>query len=204
MEKEVLFEKRRIPIAKGEIFIKMGKDITYEDTIKNPDRHIKNIIVDVCSELIAQWAFTGTISLVSEHIKGIMTLAVGTGDPLWDLQNPPAETSTQTDLVSEFIRKTFSSITYVDPISGNPSAIRTNIVDFTTTFLEAEAVGPLVEMGLFGGNGAELTEYPYGTPIVSRPDSTATSGGSMCNYRTFPVINKSATSKLIIVWRLTF
>ena len=193
--KKIFSESKKIQIAKGEIFMKLGKNPTYEDAIKNPDRNYKNIIVDVASELIAQWAFTGTIASVSEHIKGIMTLAVGTGDISWDLQNPPAETSSQTLLETELIRKTFSSKTYVDSI-GNPSLTRTNIIDFTTTFLESEANGPLVEMGLFGGNGPELT------PPV--PDSTATDGGTQLNYKTFAVVNKPNTSKLIIVWRLTF
>ena len=178
--------EKRYQIAKGEIFIKMGENPTYEDTMKNPDCHVKNIIVDVCSELIAEWAFTGIITVIGDHVPGILTLAVGTGDPGWDLQNPPAETANQTILESELTRKTFASKTYVDG-AGNPTVTRTNVVDFTTTFLEAEAVGPLVEMGLFGGTGA-----------------TATNGGTMINYKTLAVLNKSATSKLTIVWRLTF
>jgi len=177
---------RKYQIAKGEIFLKMGENPSYEETVKNPDRHMKNIIVDVCSELIAQWAFTGTISVIGDHIPGIMTLAVGTGDIGWDLQNPPAETSAQTLLESELLRKTFALRTYIDG-AGDPTVTRTNIVDFTTTFLEAEAVGPLVEMGLFGGVGA-----------------TASNSGTMINYRVFAVVNKSSTSRLTIVWRLTF
>jgi len=188
-------EERKIRIAKGEIFMKMGENPTYEECVRTPDRHFKNIIVDVASSLIAQWAFTGTIASVPDHIKGIMVLAVGTGDPSWDLQNPPSETAAQTLLENELIRKTFSDKTYVDG-SGFPTLTRTNVIDFSTTFLEAEAVGPLVEMGLFGGNGPELT------PSV--PDSTATDGGTMINYKTFAVINKPSTSKLIFVWRLTF
>lgn len=171
-------------IKKGEIFIKMGKDIGYEETIKNPDRRYKNIIVDICSDLIAEWAFT--ISPPDTPVPGIQTLAVGTGDVSWDLQNPPAETTSQTLLESELIRKTFSSKTYVDS-GGNPTVSRTNIIDFTTTYLESEAVGPLVEMGLFGGTNA-----------------TSTNGGTMVNYKTCAVINKPSTSRLIIVWRLTF
>ena len=178
--------EKRYKIASGEIFLKLGKNPSYEDAIKNPDRHMKNIIVDVCSELIAEWAFTGVITLISEHVPGILTLAVGTGDVGWDLQNPPAETANQVLLESELIRKIFSGKTYIDG-SGNPTVTRTNVIDFTTTYLEAEAVGPLVEMGLFGGTGA-----------------TATDGGTMINYRTFSVINKPSSSKLIIVWRLTF
>lgn len=187
MEQVRMSDSRRYPIAKGEIFMKLGKNPTREDALKDPDVNFSNIIVDVASDQIAEWAYTGIISTVGEHVPGILTLAVGTGDVGWDLQNPPAETAAQTLLESELLRKTFSSKTYVEPSTGNPSVARTNIVDFTTTYLESEAVGPLVEMGLFGGNGA-----------------TSTNGGTMINYRTFAVINKPSTSKLIIVWRLTF
>jgi len=187
MEKINLIEEPRYKYKmSGEVFIKVGNNVSHDEVTRNPDRHLKNIIVDVASEQIAEWAFTGTISLVSEHIPGILTLAVGTGDVGWDLQNPPAETANQTLLESELTRKTFASKTYVDNI-GDPTATRTNVVDFTTTYLEAEAVGPLVEMGLFGGTGA-----------------TATNGGTMINYLTFAVINKPSTSQLTIVWRLTF
>ena len=115
-----------------------------------------------------------------------MTLAVGTGDVGWDLQNPPAETADLTLLYAELTRKEFFLRTYVDGL-GNPSPTRTNIVDFTTTFDLLEAVGPLVEMGLFGGTGALITD-----------------GGVRCNAKHFPVINKSSTSQLSILYRLTF
>lgn len=171
MDQLNLSEVRRVPIAKGEIFMKLG-DYTREEVVANPDRHINNIIVDVASDQIAEWAFTGAITLLSEHIKGIMTLAVGTGAIGWDLQNPPAETASQTFLEAELIRKTFSSKTYIDG-GGDPIVSRTNVIDFTTTYLEAEAVGPLVEMGLFAGNTVDGT---------NPPDSTATNGGTMINY----------------------
>lgn len=179
---------------KGEIFIKLGAS-NREECIVNPDRHFNNIIVDVCSNLIASWAFTGTVATVGNHIKGIMTLAVGTGVIGWDLQNPPAETAAQSLLNVELARNPFASKTYVT-VGGLPSATRTNIIDLTTTYLEAEAVGPLVEMGLFGGN--------YHNDDGTGPDSTATNGGTMINFKTFKVINKSNTSKLTVVWRLSF
>jgi len=187
MEKINLVETPRYKYKmSGEYFIKLGNDLSRQEVIEAPDLHKKNIIVDVASELIAEWAFTGTITLVSEHVPGILTLAVGTGDVGWDLQNPPAPTANQTLLESELTRKTFASKTYVDSI-GDPTATRTNVVDFTTTYLEAEAVGPLVEMGLFGGTGA-----------------TSTNGGLMLNFTTFAVINKPSTSQLTIIYRLTF
>jgi hypothetical protein len=171
---------------KGDVWMKVGNNLTREQILENPDRKFENLIVDVCSDLIAEWAFTGTITLTSEHVPGILTLAVGTGALGWDLQNPPTETSNLTVLYSELMRKTFTSKNYVDSL-GSPSASRTNIIDFLTTFLETEAVGPIVEMGLFGG-----------------ANSLNSNGGTRINARHFPVLNKPAGSQLSILWRLTF
>lgn len=194
---EVKIEEKTGLRLKGELFIKLGAE-NREECLNNPDRHYKNIIVNICSNLIASWACMGNtmgVPLPSVDSWGIRTLAVGTGN--WtDLQNPPAETSAQTQLFAELARKSFANVTYVDSISGLPSTDRTNIVDFTTTFLETEAVGPLVEMGLFGGS--------YHLNDGTGGNATATNGGTMINYKTFLVINKPATSKLTITWRLTF
>jgi len=169
----------------GQVWAKLG-NVTREQILENPDMHKNNLIVDVCSDQIAEWAFTGVITVVGDHVPGILTLAVGTGDVGWDLQNPPSATANETQLYTELRRKTFSSKNYVDNL-GSPSATRTNIIDFQTTFAESEAVGPLVEMGLFGGVGA-----------------LNSNGGTMINALNFPVINKPSTSNLSILWRLTF
>ena len=166
----------------GQLWIKLGHDLTRESILECPDYHEKNLIVDIASELICSWAFQG----LTPTIPGILTLAVGTGGIGWDLQNPPAESASQTLLVSELARKQFSDKTYVDNL-GNPSVTRTNILDLTTTFLETEANGPLVEMGLFGGTG-----------------STSANGGTMVNVKNFPVINKTSSMSAAILWRLTF
>lgn len=163
-------------IKKGEIFMKMEhKDGSVET------RYMKNVIVDDASLLMAQ-----LMSGLPAVAPGISVLAVGTGDPGWDLQNPPIATASQHLLVNEIERKTFLSVTYIDGV-GSPTVTRTNIVDFETKYLDTEAVGALVEMGLFGGTG-----------------STSPGGGTMVNYHTFPVWNKPSTSTLTITWRLTF
>ena len=172
---------------KGDVWMKIGNNLNREQILENPDRQFHNLIVDVCSELIAEWAFAGGgVVWSSNYVPGILTLAVGTGAIGWDLQNPPAETANLTVLYSELARKEFSAKTYVDG-SGNPTVTRTNIIDLTTTYLESEAVGPLVEMGLFGGTG-----------------SLSTGGGTRVNAKHFPVINKPSTSQLSCLWRLTF
>lgn len=177
--------KKSFPV-KGKVWMKLGHNLTREQILKNPDKYFDNLIVDVCSELIAEWAITGIITSVSEHVAGILTLAVGTGAGGWDIQDPPAETSDLSILYSELARKQFSDKTYVD-VDFNPTTTRTNVVDFTTMFDYAEANGPLVEMGLFGGDEALL------------PNS-----GTRINAKHFAVLNKNATSQLTILWRLIF
>jgi len=168
---------KKVIFARGDIFMTMKhKDGSVEK------RKMTNVIVDVASELMAERMKEGD----GNASNGIMVLAMGTGDPGWDLQNPPIATSSQTQLVNELERKTFNRSYYVDD-AGLETPTRTNIVDFEVTYEETEAVGALVEMGLYGGAG-----------------STAPGGGTMVNYHTFPVWNKPSTSTLTIVWRLTF
>lgn len=171
---------------KGEVWMKLGNNLSRKQVLENPDYCCKNLIVDICSELIAEWAFTGLIGSTSEHIPGILTLAVGTGAAGWDINNPPVETSDLTILYSELARKQFSDKTYVDS-NYDPSPTKTHIVDFTTMFDYAEANGPLVEMGLFGGEDALLPNL-----------------GTRVNAKHFPVLNKNVTSQLTILWRLVF
>jgi hypothetical protein len=146
-------------------------------------RHGTNIIVNTASILIAR-----LLKDNSEPDGGITYLAVGTGSSQWNLQNPPQPTNTQTALNSEIARKAFTTedVTFIDPDSGDPTTIPTSVIDFTCTFAETEGVGPLVEMGLFGGDATDMTD-----------------SGTMINYRTFPVINKTNSMTLTIIFRIT-
>lgn len=164
-------------------------------------REKRNLVVKDASILIARLVKDG-----QEPPKSAYVLAVGTGDSGWDLQAPPAPTDTQRALYSEITRKTFSTTQFVDS-GGIPVAYPTNIVDFTTIFTESEAVGPLVEMGLIGGNiDTNLTiKNPYSPPNGPYDDTVdLTNYETLVNYLTFAVVNKPATSTLEIVWRLTF
>ena len=210
MENVVKNEEQLGLRVKGEWWLKIGNNLTRDDVLNHPDREAHNVIVNVCSNLIASWSCMGNTmggSLPSVNNWGIRTLAVGTGSPAW--MNPPPETDVPgagfipADLVNpyrlaaEVARKQFANVTYVGSGPGYvPQTNRSNIVDFTTTFLDAEAVAPLVEMGLFGGS------YHYDDGTGS--DSTFANGGSMVNYKTFAVINKPATAEMTIIWRLTF
>ncbi len=141
-----------------------------------------------------------------EPPHGVFALAVGTGQISWNPMSPPAATNTQRALWSELARKTFASTNFVDQ-NGIPASYPTNVVDFTTTFAEAEAVGPLDEMGLLGGNvNSNLSIRNPVTPANGPYDPTVNLSNfdTLCNYLSFPVINKPATSTLTIVWRLSF
>lgn len=162
---------------------------------------LRNLVVLDASILIARLMKNN-----QEPPHGIFALSVGTGDVGWNPMNPPAPTNTQRSLFSELARKTFANTQFIDA-SGVPTSIPTNVVDFTTTFAEAEAVGPLVEMGLLGGNiNSNMSIRNPVLPPNGSYDPTVdlTTKDTLVNYLTFPVINKPPTSTLTIVWRLTF
>jgi len=146
-------------------------------------RNGTNIIVNTASILIAR-----LLKDNHEPDGGITYLAVGTGSPGWNLQNPPQPTNSQTKLNNEIARKAFTTedVTFVDPDTGEPTSVPTNVIDFTCTFAETEAVGPIVEMGLFGGDATDAVD-----------------SGTEVNYRTFPVINKTNSMTLTIIFRIT-
>lgn len=183
---------------RGDVFMVLRDGATGEIL---DQREKRNLIVKDASILIAR-----LIKDNAEPTKGAFCLAVGTGDGGWNPMSPPAPTDTQRSLYSELSRKTFTSTTFVDA-SGAPTAIPTNVVDFTTTFTESEAVGPLVEMGLLGGNIS--TNLAVRNPVTPpngaySPAVDLTTRETQINYLTFGVINKPATATFSITWRLTF
>jgi len=161
---------------KGELFVK-----AYDDGKLVYDYHHSNIIVNVASILIAR-----LLKDSAEPAGGITYLAVGSGNESWDMFDPPAPTTSQTLLENEYYRKAIDMSTFVHPTTGEPTTTDTNIVDYVVTFGEAEGVGPMVELGLFGGDA-----------------TSERNTGTMINWRTIPVINKTATMTLTIIFRIT-
>lgn len=140
----------------------------------------KNLIVNGASILVA--------SLLKDPSQsGIKYLAIGRGGGASWFTDPPQPTSTQVKLVGEVYRKEIKQKMYVDPKTGDYTSIPSNIVDYIVTFNESEANGQLVEMGMFGGNSAT-------------PDADS---GILVNYRTFPVISKTSTMSLSVIFRIT-
>jgi hypothetical protein len=164
-------------------------------------REKKNVITKDFSILLARLCKD---SLDPNH--GVFALAVGEGDSGWDLQNPPAPTDTQRSLYNEIDRKDFSDVSFRKD-DGSSSSVPTPTVDFTATFAKTEAVGPIVEMGLLGGDVHNdlLTTQPI-TPPNGPYDKTLDVNGQdmLCNYLTFPVINKPSTATFSVTWRITF
>ena len=189
---------------KGEVFWKMTCSLTGKVT----EGHIKNVVTLDASVLVAR-LMKGSGSSIphqSEPSFGIYALAVGTGDLSWNLQNPPPATNTQRSLWNELARKAIQSTNFINQ-DGTIAGIPTNIVDFTTTFAESEAVGPITEMGLLGGDIS--TNMSLRNPVLPPNglyDPTVDLVGldTLVNYLTFPVVNKPATSTLAWTWRLSF
>lgn len=163
----------------------------------------KNIITKDAGILAAR-LFRNSLDPSAVQNNGLTMLAVGTG-ATGNLLSPDAPQSTQRKLNTEIARKTFSSVQFRNA-SGVAVAYPTNIVDFTTVYGEAEAVGPLNEMGLM----STASMNPATTnPINNGPvgyDATIDVTGKdlMANYLTFSVVSKPATATLAITWRLTF
>ena len=175
----VLREKENVPGLKGELILK-AYDMAQDGKLVYEYRH-SNIIVNTASILIAR-----LLKNSSEPQNGISFLSIGSGSGEWDLFDPPAPTTSQTYLENEFYRKAIDVSTFVHPETGEPTNAYTNIVDYAVTFGEGEAVGPIVEMGLFGGDAtAEINT------------------GTMVNWRTFPVINKTSTMSVTVIFRIT-
>jgi len=182
--------------AKGEVFIKMVDGASGEVL---HDEHVENVIT-LDAGILAAILFKDK----SSRSNDANMLAVGTG-ATGAVLSPDAPSADQRKLNAEIARKAWSSTTFRDA-SGNAVAIPTNIVDFTCVYDEAEAVGPLNEMGLvstISDNPLILNPNPdtYPTRDVTRD---LTLYDILVNYLTFSVITKPATARLTITWRITF
>lgn len=184
-------------LIKGDVFLTLRDGKTGEI---QEYRELKNLVVMDASVIVAR-----LLKDPAEPWHGIYALALGTGDSGWDPMNPPAATVTQRSLYSEICRKTFTDTQFIDG-DGVPTDVPTNTVDYICTIAESQGVGPLVEMGLLSGmisnnmsirNPILPPQGPY-NPTVDQSHFE-----NLCNYLTFPVINKPATSTLTIIWRIT-
>lgn len=182
--------------VKGEVFIEM-RDARTGKLLHQDYR--KNIITLDASLLVAILTRDP-----DSRTHGINMLAVGTG-ATGALLSPNAPDNRQRKLNAEIQRKPFTSTTFRDG-TGTAVAYPTNVVDYTATFGEAEAVGPLTEMGLLSTISANPSilnpnpdTFPTRTTTVDVSDYDI-----LVNYLTFAVVTKPSTAVLTITWRLTY
>lgn len=170
--------------TKGEIFVsrRVRNPLTGQFGSWSEKELLFNVVTDGASVLLAR-----LMKDPSEPAGGVQYFALGTGNIAWDAFNPPPPDPTITSLETEVGRVAPTSSTFIDPDTFLPTLTPTNIVDFDFLFGESDAVGPLKECALFGGD-ATLTANS-GTPITNR---------------TFPVISKTSFMELAFTYRLTF
>jgi hypothetical protein len=181
-------------LAKGEVFV----------VVQSPDQpdcvyHYQNVIT-LDASILAATLFRDP----SSRDYGVYMLAVGSG-ATGALLSPNAPDPRQRKLNAELARKPFSSTTFRDS-NGNAVAIPTNIVDFTCTFDEGEAAGPLNEMGLISpisGNPSTTNSNPNNFPTR---DVTLDLSlyDILVNYLTFAVMTIPNTARFSVTWRITF
>jgi len=181
--------------AKGKFIIEMRDALT--DKLMEY-RELDNIITLDASILCAMMFQAGRAGTA-----GLTMLGVGTG-ATGSLLSPDAPDPRQRRLNNEIARKAFSTRVFRDG-TGAASSIPTNIVDFTTTYGQAEAVGPLNEMGLMRTLDDSLTPHPNPDTFPTRNlTRDLTLYDILANYLTFACIAKPNTSILTVTWRLSF
>mgnify|MGYP000851158008 CR=1 FL=1 len=142
-----------------------------------------NLIPDSAAKLMA-WLALNSNAPNPGNNGGFTYIAVGTGDPVWDILNPPAPTKDQTVLENELERTLITTATFIDS-EGQPTGTPTNVVDFIATFGTGEAVGPWTEVGLFGGDASATVD-----------------SGLLVSVLNFPV--KSKLTNETISWRFRY
>jgi hypothetical protein len=190
-------------IKNGEVFWEMR----HKDGTSQKGK-MKNIVSFDASILLARFVKGAGTSTphVSDPNYGAFALAVGTGDVSWNPLNPPAATKSQRSLYNEIARKAISSSSFINRL-GQITVIPTNVIDLTTTFSESEAVGPLTEMALIGGDIS--SNMSIRNPVLPPngtydPSVNLIGKDTILNYLTFPVVSKGSGSSLEYTWRLSF
>lgn len=188
--------------AKGEFFFHMEDARTGEILA---DWHRPQVITRDAGILAAR-LFRNSLDPNPAQNNGLTMLAIGTG-AVGNILSPDAPQDTQRALNTELARKAFVSSQFRNQ-AGIAVAYPTNVVDFTTTFGEAEAVGPLNEMGVicaFSLNPLIKNQIPAGSGgAFYDPTFDVTGYDIMANYLTNGVIVKPSAAILTLTWRLSF
>jgi hypothetical protein len=153
----------------------------------------------------------GQAGVSADPLYGIWGLALGAGSPSWAPETQPDPSPIQTALISQFLRKPVSRISYVDQ-NFNPVSTFSTLVDFQTTVNAAtdNITQSIREMGLIGGGtlvGAgnlptNMLTAPYFNPNAVPPgpaDSVV-----LVNYKTLPPLILPAGVDIIFSWILSY
>ncbi len=179
----------------GEVFFRMEDAVTGRTL---HEFHKKNLITLDAGILAAI-----LLKDPSSRTNGINMLAVGTG-ATGALLSPDAPDNKQRKLNAEVARKAFASTTFRDT-NGAAVSYPTNIVDYTVSFSEGEAVGPLNEMGLLSTISSNVAVKNHNPDVFPARDSTRdlTNYDILANVLNFGVVTKSSTARLSLTWRIT-
>lgn len=176
-----------------------------------------NVIVNSVSWLFARMMANININdpnvpytLGHEVLYPVWGLALGSGSPSWPSDStPPTETSSQSYLITEFLRKPLSRINYTDS-SYNPVSTLSTYVDFQTVVNATtdNITQPIREMGLIGGgtfnSNTDMTTAPY---FGGDPTTNVTSDQNsviLINYKTLPALTLPPDVNIIFSWALSF
>lgn len=190
--------------AKGKFIIEMRDGKTGEVLLYLE----KENVITLDAGILCARLFSDSMQPNPGQNNGLTMLGVGTG-ATGALLAPDAPQPTQRKLNAghPLGRKPFSSVQYRNA-NGIAVAYPTNIVDFTTTYTESEAVGALNEMALmctYSLNPAfAFWQEINNGPTNYDPTIDVTGKDIIANYLTFPVISKPNTAVLSISWRLSF
>ena len=175
-------------------------DITHAD---GRVEHIERDNVQTYDGAILQAILLGSgATPTPPSARGITMMAVGTG-ATGPILSPDAPDRRQRRLNTELARK---AVTVVYRTSGGAvSPVKTNIVDFTATFGEGEAVGAWTEIALIRSislNPAVTTPVPATFPTY---DTTIDLDvyDILFNYGTYGVISKPSPMTIAVTYRVT-
>jgi hypothetical protein len=137
-------------------------------------------------------------------------LAIGAGSSSWAPdQPPPSAVASQTSLITEFLRKPLSQVTFVDdPVSRNPlTTISTNVNFQTTVNATSDNITqPIREMGLIGGGSAGINMWtaPYfnGNPSSYSSASASQATVILINALNIPPLNLPSGIDVNFSWVL--
>jgi hypothetical protein len=186
----------KFPMFKGDVFLELKDSKTGEIL----DKRTLHNLVTRDGGILAARLFKDN----AEPNYGAYMLAVGTG-ATGPLLSPDAPDARQRKLNAEIARKSFSVTTFRNS-AGVAVAYPTNVVDFTCTFGDAEAVGALNEMSIISpiSSNPSITHPNPNTFPTYDATLDVTLYDILTNYLSFSVISKPAGSSLTITWRFTF